>query len=143
MRGKPALFLPGQDHAGIATQMLVERALAEEGIKRQDIGREAFLNKVRNFRCCIIPIDVEVFSGVLELLRQGISYAQPCRVGPPIYRMITSDNGHVPKKGKARMYEKKKVKRFEGCCMRAIFPLVIRSDGYCGELCRVMALCLL
>lgn len=47
MRGEPTLFLPGQDHAGIATQMLVERALAAEGIDRKEIGREAFLDKVR------------------------------------------------------------------------------------------------
>ncbi|CBJ31846.1 Valine--tRNA ligase [Ectocarpus siliculosus] len=46
MRGEPTLFLPGQDHAGIATQMLVERALAAEGIDRKEIGREAFLKKV-------------------------------------------------------------------------------------------------
>ncbi|CAN0089102.1 unnamed protein product [Scytosiphon promiscuus] len=46
MRGEPTLFLPGQDHAGIATQMLVERALAAEGIDRKEIGREAFLDKV-------------------------------------------------------------------------------------------------
>ncbi|CAN0517527.1 unnamed protein product, partial [Ectocarpus sp. 12 AP-2014] len=46
MRGEPTLFLPGQDHAGIATQMLVERALAAEGIDRKEIGREAFLEKV-------------------------------------------------------------------------------------------------
>ena len=49
MRGEPTLFLPGQDHAGIATQMLVERALAAEGIDRKEIGREAFLKKVRRF----------------------------------------------------------------------------------------------
>lgn len=46
MRGEPTLFLPGQDHAGIATQMLVEKALAAEGISRNAIGREAFLKKV-------------------------------------------------------------------------------------------------
>ena len=52
MRGEPTLFLPGQDHAGIATQMLVERALAAEGIDRKEIGREAFLNKVcTSVRC--------------------------------------------------------------------------------------------
>lgn len=46
MRGEPTLFLPGQDHAGIATQMIVEKALAEDGIHRTEIGREAFLSKV-------------------------------------------------------------------------------------------------
>jgi len=47
MRGKAALWLPGTDHAGIATQMVVERQLAEQGnIGRRDMGREAFVEKV-------------------------------------------------------------------------------------------------
>ncbi len=40
------LWLPGTDHAGIATQMMVERQLASEGKKRRDIGREAFIERV-------------------------------------------------------------------------------------------------
>jgi valyl-tRNA synthetase len=40
------LWQPGTDHAGIATQMVVERQLNEQGIKRQDLGREKFLEKV-------------------------------------------------------------------------------------------------
>ena len=43
MRGRKALWVPGTDHAGIATQNVVEKALAKEGKKRQDMGREAFL----------------------------------------------------------------------------------------------------
>jgi valyl-tRNA synthetase len=47
MRGKAALWLPGTDHAGIATQMVVERQLAAAGnIGRRDMGREAFVAKV-------------------------------------------------------------------------------------------------
>ena len=46
MRGFDALWLPGTDHAGIATQMVVERQLAAQGIKRTDLGREKFLEKV-------------------------------------------------------------------------------------------------
>jgi valyl-tRNA synthetase len=47
MRGKAALWLPGTDHAGIATQMVVERQLAQEGNQsRRDLGREAFVEKV-------------------------------------------------------------------------------------------------
>jgi valyl-tRNA synthetase len=47
MRGKAALWLPGTDHAGIATQMMVERQLAESGnIGRREMGREAFIEKV-------------------------------------------------------------------------------------------------
>jgi valyl-tRNA synthetase len=46
MRGKAVLWLPGTDHAGIATQNVVERLLAKEGITRFDIGREAFIERV-------------------------------------------------------------------------------------------------
>jgi valyl-tRNA synthetase len=46
MRGRDALWQPGTDHAGIATQMVVERQLEAQGIHRRDLGREAFLEKV-------------------------------------------------------------------------------------------------
>ncbi len=46
MRGFITLWLPGTDHAGIATQMMVERDLAKEGIKRRDLGREKFIERV-------------------------------------------------------------------------------------------------
>jgi valyl-tRNA synthetase len=46
MRGYAALWQPGTDHAGIATQMVVERQLAAEGTSRHDLGREKFLERV-------------------------------------------------------------------------------------------------
>jgi valyl-tRNA synthetase len=46
MQGYDALWLPGSDHAGIATQTRVEQKLREEGITRYDLGREKFLEKV-------------------------------------------------------------------------------------------------
>jgi len=46
MRGERTLWLPGMDHAGIATQFVVERMLAKEGIKRQDLGREEFERRI-------------------------------------------------------------------------------------------------
>ncbi|HYO80775.1 MAG TPA: valine--tRNA ligase [Bryobacteraceae bacterium] len=46
MRGDNTLWLPGTDHAGIATQMVVERQLATEGKSRQDLGREEFEKRV-------------------------------------------------------------------------------------------------
>ena len=45
MQGRRAFWLPGTDHAGIATQAKVEEALAHEGLTRQELGREAFLEK--------------------------------------------------------------------------------------------------
>jgi valyl-tRNA synthetase len=46
MRGKDVLWQPGMDHAGIATQMVVERQLAERQIQRRDLGRQEFINRV-------------------------------------------------------------------------------------------------
>ena len=46
MRGRDVLWQPGTDHAGIATQMVVERQLEQEGVKRTELGREAFVERV-------------------------------------------------------------------------------------------------
>ncbi len=50
MDGYEACWVPGTDHAGIATQNVVERMLAEEGKTRQDLGREAFIERVWKWR---------------------------------------------------------------------------------------------
>lgn len=46
MKGRPTLWLPGTDHAGIATQLVVEKMLAKEGVNREQLGREKFLERV-------------------------------------------------------------------------------------------------
>ena len=46
MRGRDVLWQPGMDHAGIATQMVVERQLEKEGVTRHDLGREAFIERI-------------------------------------------------------------------------------------------------
>lgn len=46
MQGFEALYLPGMDHAGISTQVVVEKQLREAGVSRHDLGREAFLERV-------------------------------------------------------------------------------------------------
>jgi valyl-tRNA synthetase len=46
MQGHNTLWLPGMDHAGIATQNVVERELAKDGLSRHDLGREAFIERV-------------------------------------------------------------------------------------------------
>ncbi len=50
MQGYDALWLPGTDHAGIATQTKVEQKLREEGVSRYDLGREKFLEKVWDWK---------------------------------------------------------------------------------------------
>ncbi|WP_288020950.1 class I tRNA ligase family protein, partial [Tepidiforma sp.] len=54
MQGDPTLWLPGEDHAGIATQNVIEKELAKEGLTRHDLGRERFIERtwewVRKYR---------------------------------------------------------------------------------------------
>ena len=50
MKGRSTLWQVGTDHAGIATQMLVERQLESKGITRQDLGRDAFIDKVWDWK---------------------------------------------------------------------------------------------
>ena len=67
MQGFEALYQPGTDHAGITTQVQVEKALREEGLSRQDLGRERFLERVWTWK--------ETYGGIIldQLQRLGIS----------------------------------------------------------------------
>lgn len=50
MQGRDVLWQPGTDHAGIATQMLVERQLSKENLSRQDLGRKSFIDRVWDWK---------------------------------------------------------------------------------------------
>jgi valyl-tRNA synthetase len=63
MRGKDVLWQPGTDHAGIATQLVVERQLAERQMTRQQMGREAFLAEIWKWKA-------ESGGAILEQLRR-------------------------------------------------------------------------
>jgi valyl-tRNA synthetase len=67
MRGKAALWVPGSDHAGIATQLQVERMLRDEGTNREEIGREEFLARTWEWK--------EKYGGTItrQLRRLGMS----------------------------------------------------------------------
>ncbi len=67
MQGYNAVWIPGTDHAGIATQNVVERALKEEGKTRDDLGREAFLERVWEWR--------DQYGGTIkrQLMKIGVS----------------------------------------------------------------------
>ncbi len=67
MHGDNVLWMPGTDHAGIATQNVVERQLAEEGLDRHELGREKFIDRVWEWR--------ELYGGKIinQLKRLGAS----------------------------------------------------------------------
>ena len=50
MQGRSTLWMPGTDHAGIATQNVVERQLKEEGLSRESLGRERFIQRVKQWK---------------------------------------------------------------------------------------------
>src|SRR5437016_12614066 len=59
MRGRAALWLPGTDHAGIATQNVVERLVAKEGTTPSDLGRDKFVERVWQFERETGPVILE------------------------------------------------------------------------------------
>ncbi len=67
MKGVPTLWVPGADHAGIATQLQIEKALAREGTSREAIGREEFLNRTWQWK--------EKYGGIItqQIRRLGAS----------------------------------------------------------------------
>jgi len=100
MQGYAALWMPGTDHAGIATQNVVERALAKEGKKRDDLGREKFLVRVWEWK-------KEYGSTIIhQLKRLGASCDWP-------RERFTMDEGYsaAVKEVFIRLYEKKLIYR--------------------------------
>lgn len=84
MTGRPTLWVPGTDHAGIATQHVVEKKLKAQGIKRRDLGREKFLEetwKVKDEHHAIITRQLEKIGASCDWSRErftmdeGLSHA--------------------------------------------------------------------
>ena len=73
MSGVPTLWLPGTDHAGIATQWVVEQQLAAQGQSRHELGREKFLELVWQH--------VERSGGIIHEPKPALGYIR--RLGPP------------------------------------------------------------
>ena len=109
MRGKAALWLPGTDHAGIATQMVVERQLAAQGNQgRRELGREAFVAKVWDWKAQSGGAIVQPAAPARRLLRlepralhpgrgpvgrrpQGVRH--PAQAGPDLPRQAAGELG--------------------------------------------------
>lgn len=76
MQGFNTVWVPGTDHAGIATQMVVEREIAKEGLSRHDLGREKFLEKVwetKEKHHDIMVSQMKVLGGSLDWSRERFS----------------------------------------------------------------------
>ncbi len=129
MRGFLTLWLPGTDHAGIATQMMVERELASEGVDRRQLGRETFVKRVWEWR--------EHYGGVI--------LQQMKRLGDSVdwqREYFTMDEGlsRAVREAFVRLYEDSLIYRgkyiVNWCprCMTAISDLEVVHEDFAGKL---------
>lgn len=132
MRGDRTLWLPGTDHAGIATQMVVERKLAEEGLDRRTLGREEFVRRVWDWK--------EHYGGTIK--RQMIQLGASCDW---TRERFTLDPGlsRAVREVFVRLYEKGLIYRGEymvnWCprCHTALSDLEVVRDETQGNLWRI------
>ena len=70
MKGDETLWVPGTDHAGISTQSVVAKNLLKEGIKKDDLGREKFLEKVWEWK----EKSHETITGQMRMMGASVSW---------------------------------------------------------------------
>src|SRR5579884_1233787 len=130
MRGFNTLWQPGTDHAGIATQTVVERMLAREGKTRHDVGREAFVARVWQWRR---------ETGDRILLQQRILGASPdwsrskFTMDPEMSRAVTEAFVRLYEQG--LMYRATRLINWCPECMTSLSDLEVdNEEGANGEL---------
>jgi valyl-tRNA synthetase len=129
MRGDRVLWIPGTDHAGIATQMLVERQVASEGTSRQQLGREAFVERVwewkRHYGGAIL--------GQMKRLGASVDWQRE-------YFTMSDDLSVAVREAFVRLYEQGLIYRgayiVNWCprCQTAISDLEVVHDGQKGHI---------
>ncbi|MBI3978125.1 MAG: valine--tRNA ligase [Chloroflexi bacterium] len=129
MRGEPTLWLPGTDHAGIATQNVVERDLAKERLTRHDLGREQFVERVWDW--------VRRYGGIIhqQLRRIGAScdwtrHRFTMDPGPSLAVRTTFVNLY----DRGLIYRGKRLINWCPRCMTAISDLEVDHDEADGRL---------
>jgi len=129
MRGFVSLWLPGTDHAGIATQMMVERQLLKEGKKRREMGREKFIERVWEWRR-------EYGGAILDQMK---------RLGASVdwgreYFTMDDNLSHAVKEVFVRLYEDgliyrgKYIVNWCSDCGTAISDLEVKHEDVAGKL---------
>ncbi len=129
MQGKCALYQPGTDHAGIATQNVVERELAKEGLRREDLGREGFEQRVWAW--------VRKYGSIIyaQLERLGVSCDWDRKVftlDPPYYDAVLEAFVRLYRKG--RIYRGKHMVNWCPRCRTAISDLEVEYEDTVSQL---------
>ena len=129
MCGDLAVWVPGTDHAGIATQMMVERDLAKEGKKRRDLGREKFIERVWEWK--------KLYGGAIldQMKRLGASVDWDRE-----YFTMDENLSHAVREVFVRLYEEGLIYRgkyiVNWCprCETAISDLEVKHEAVAGKL---------
>src|SRR5271167_2546209 len=130
MRGFDTLWQPGTDHAGIATQMVVERQLNAEGKKRIDLGREAFVERVWQWK--------ETSGGIIakQMRRLGASVdwqRDRFTMEPALSQTVTEVFVQLYEQG--LIYRGKRLVNWDPVLKTALSDLeVVRSEEHTSEL---------
>jgi valyl-tRNA synthetase len=129
MRGRDTLWQPGTDHAGIATQMVVERQLEAEGTHRTDIGREAFVERIWEWKAQ---------SGstiVRQLRRMGASVdwsRERFTMDPEMSRAVTETFVRLYEEG--LIYRGQRLVNWDPVLLTALSDLEVVSEEEDGQL---------
>jgi valyl-tRNA synthetase len=129
MQGKNTLWMPGTDHAGIATQYVVEKQLAQEGKRREDLGREAFIQRVWKWK--------EESGGTIikQLKRLGAScdWARECfTMDPPRSQAVVE--AFVGLWGAGLLYRAERLINWCPRCQTALADLEVEHEEEEGRL---------
>ncbi|OPZ85918.1 MAG: Valine--tRNA ligase [bacterium ADurb.Bin429] len=129
MLGKETLCVPGTDHAGIATQMKVERQIAAEGLTKYDLGREAFLERMWQWK--------EHYGGAIlrQLKRFGASYdwrRERFTLDPGYTKAVRTAFVHLYNKG--LVYRGVRIINWCPSCETAISDLEVEHEERQGKL---------
>ncbi|QBI18667.1 valine--tRNA ligase [Egibacter rhizosphaerae] len=132
MQGKNAVWLPGTDHAGIATQNVVERELAKEGTSRHDLGREAFLDRVHEF--------VEESGGTILLQQRRLGASCDWRreaftLDEPRYQAVREAFCHLYEQG--LVYKGERIINWCPRCQTALSDIEVDYADIEGEIARL------
>ena len=129
MRGYNALYLPGTDHAGISTQRVVVRQLAEQGINYRDLGREEFIKRVWKWK--------EESGGTIQ--RQMRQIGESCDWSREKFT-LSPELSHVVREVFVRLYEEKLIYRanrmMNWCpvCLTVLSDLEVLHEERAGSL---------
>jgi valyl-tRNA synthetase len=129
MRGRNALWQPGTDHAGIATQMVVERQLNSEGLTRRELGREAFVERIWQWK----QASGDTIERQLKRLGASVDWSRhKFTMDPELSRAVTEAFVRLYEEG--LIYRGKRLVNWDPVLLTALSDLEVVSEEEQGSL---------